>query len=193
MDDTAAENMTEMEKLVAGLPYRYDEPELVAMKDTASSLCAALNAVDPLDSAAREAAARALLGSAGPELDIQPGFHCDNGKNITVGRRFTANFNVTILDGAPVTFGDFCMVGPGTLISTTGHPLEAQGRRDRLAVSEPITFGDDVWIGGNCTILPGVTVGSNVIIAAGAVVNRDVPDNCIVAGVPARVVKNLPA
>lgn len=193
MDDTAAENMTEMEKLVAGLPYRYDEPELVAMKDTASSLCAALNAVDPLDSAAREAAARALLGSAGPELDIQPGFHCDNGKNITVGRRFTANFNVTILDGAPVTFGDFCMVGPGTLISTTGHPLEAQGRRDRLAVSEPITFGDDVWIGGNCTILPGVTVGSNVIIAAGAVVNRDVPDNCIVADVPARVVKNLPA
>lgn len=193
MDDTSAENMTEMEKLVAGLPYRYDDPELVAMKDTASSLCAALNAVDPLDSAAREAAARALLGSAGPELDIQPGFHCDNGKNITVGRRFTANFNVTILDGAPVTFGDFCMVGPGTLISTTGHPLEAQGRRDRLAVSEPITFGDDVWIGGNCTILPGVTVGSNVIIAAGAVVNRDVPDNCIVAGVPARVVKNLPA
>lgn len=193
MDDTASENMTEMEKLVAGLPYRYDDPELVAMKDTASSLCAALNAVDPLESAAREAAARALLGSAGPELDIQPGFHCDNGKNITVGRRFTANFNVTILDGAPVTFGDFCMVGPGTLISTTGHPLEAQGRRDRLAISEPITFGDDVWIGGNCTVLPGITVGSNVVIAAGAVVNRDVPDNCIVAGVPAKVIKHLRA
>lgn len=193
MDDTSAENMTEIEKLVAGLPYRYDDPELVAMKDTASSLCAALNAVDPLDSAAREAAARALLGSAGPELDIQPGFHCDNGKNITVGRRFTANFNVTILDGAPVTFGDFCMVGPGTLISTTGHPLEAQGRRDRLAISEAVTFGDDVWVGGNCTVLPGITVGSNVVIAAGAVVNRDVPDNCIVAGVPAKVIKHLPA
>lgn len=193
MDDTTAEDMTEMEKLVAGLPYRYDDPELVAMKDTASSLCAALNATDPLDSAAREAAARALLGSAGPELDIQPGFHCDNGKNITVGRRFTANFNVTILDGAPVTFGDFCMVGPGTLVSTTGHPLEAQGRRDRLAISKPVTFGDDVWIGGNCTVLPGITVGSNVVIAAGAVVNRDVPDNCVVAGVPAKVIKRLPA
>lgn len=193
MDDTTAEDMTEMEKLVAGLPYRYDDPELVAMKDTASSLCAALNATDPLDSAAREAAARALLGSAGPELDIQPGFHCDNGKNITVGRRFTANFNVTILDGAPVTFGDFCMVGPGTLISMTGHPLEAQGRRDRLAISKPVTFGDDVWIGGNCTVLPGITVGSNVVIAAGAVVNRDVPDNCVVAGVPAKVIKRLPA
>lgn len=183
--------LSEMEKLLAGLPYRYDDAELVTMKDTASSRCAALNACDPLDAAAREAAARELLGEAGPELDIQPGFHCDNGRNIRVGKRFTANFNVTILDGAPVTFGDYCMVGPGTLISTTGHPMDAEGRRDRLAISEPVTFGDDVWIGGNCSILPGIMVGSNVVIAAGAVVNKDVPDNCVVAGVPAKIVKQL--
>ncbi len=122
-------NMTEMEKLEAGLPYRYDDPELVAMKDTASARCAELAAIDPLDAARREAAARRLFGAAGPELDIQPGFHCDNGKNITVGRRFTANFNVTILDGASVTFGDFCMVGPGTLIATTGPVRNAGAAR----------------------------------------------------------------
>lgn len=161
------------------------------MKNTASQRCARLNAVDPLDVAGREAAARELIGQAGEELDIQPGFHCDNGKNIRVGRRFTANFNVTILDGAPVTFGDYCMVGPGTLIATTGHPLQAQGRRERLAVSEPITVGDDVWIGGNCVITGGVTIGSNVVAAAGAVVTKDVPDNCVVAGVPARVIRRL--
>lgn len=183
--------MTEMQKLKVGLPYRYDDPELVAMKDTASLRCAKLSAVDPLDAAAREAAARELLGEAGPELDIQPGFHADNGKNIRVGRRFTANFNVTMLDGAPVTFGDYCMVGPGTLIATTGHPTDPQGRRERLAISKPITVGDDVWIGGNCTIVGGVTIGSNVIVAGGAVVTKDVPDNCVVAGVPARVVKRL--
>ena len=183
--------LTEMEKLKAGLPYRYDDPELVEMKDTASARCANLNAVDPLDAVGREAAARELLGEAGPELDIQPGFHCDNGKNINVGKRFTANFNVTILDGAPVTFGDYCMVGPGTLIATTGHPTESQGRRDRLAISKPITIGNDVWIGGNCTIVGGVTIGSNVVIAGGAVVTKDVPDNCVVAGVPARIVKQL--
>ena len=183
--------MTELEKLRAGLPYHYDDPDLVAMKDTASLRCHALNSVDPLDAAGREAAARELLGHAGPELDIQPGFHCDNGKNISVGRRFTANFNVTILDGAPVTFGDFCMVGPGTLIATTGHPLEAQGRRERLAISRPITIGNDVWIGGNCTVLGGVTIGDNVVVAAGAVVTKDVPSNCVVAGVPARVIKQL--
>ena len=100
-----ASDMTEMDKLRAGLPYRYDDPELVMMKDAASLGCARLAAVDPLDAAGREAAARELLGEAGPELDVQPGFHCDNGKNIRVGKRFTANFNVTILDGAPVTFG----------------------------------------------------------------------------------------
>ncbi|MCL3778174.1 sugar O-acetyltransferase [Actinomyces sp. 186855] len=183
--------MTEMEKLEAGLPYRYDDPALARLKDTASQRCARLNAIDPLDAAAREAAARELLGQAGDELDIQPGFHCDNGQNIRVGRRFTANFNVTILDGAPVTFGDYCMVGPGTLIATTGHPLKAQGRRERLAVSEPITVGDDVWIGGNCVITGGVAIGSNVVVAAGAVVTKDVPDNCVVAGVPARVIKQL--
>lgn len=183
--------MTEMEKLKAGLAYRYDDAELVAMKDTASARCARLAAVDPLDTAERDAAAREILGEAGPELDIQPGFHCDNGKNIRVGRRFTANFNVTVLDGAPVTFGDYCMVGPGTLIATTGHPLDPQGRRDRLAVSKPIAVGDDVWIGGNCTILGGVTIGSNVVVAAGAVVTKDAPDNCVVAGVPARIVRRL--
>lgn len=180
-------HMTEMEKLRAGLPYRYDDPELVAMKDAASLGCAKLAAVDPLDAAARE-----LLGAAGSDLDIQPEFHCDNGKNISVGDRFTANFNVTVLDGAPVTFGDHCMVVPGTLIATTGHPLDAQGRRERLAVSKPITVGDDVWIGGNCVITGGVTIGSNVVVAAGAVVTKDVPSNCVVAGVPARKIKDLP-
>ena len=183
--------MNEMEKLKAGLLYRYDDPELVTMKDTASARCAKLNAVDPLDAQGREAAARELLGHAGPELDIQPGFHCDNGKNISVGKRFTANFNVTILDGAPVTFGDYCMVGPGTLIATTNHPLDPQGRRERLAISTPITIGDDVWIGGNCTIVGGITIGSNVVVAGGAVVTKDIPDNCVVAGVPARIVKRL--
>lgn len=187
----SASQMTEMEKLRSGLRYRYDDPELAQMKDTASQRCATLNAVDPLDAVGREAAARELIGSAGEGLDIQPGFHCDNGKNIHVGVNFTANFNVTVLDGAPVTFGDFCMVGPGTVIATTGHPLEAAGRRQRLAISEPITVGDDVWIGGNCVITGGVTIGSNVVVGAGAVVTHDIPDNCVVAGVPARVIKHL--
>lgn len=83
------------------------------------------------------------------------------------------------------------MIGPNTLITTVNHPLSPRGRRKRLAQAKPVTIGNDVWIGGNCTILPGVTIGNNVIIAAGAVVTKGVPDNCVVAGIPAKKIKEL--
>ena len=101
------------------------------------------------------------------------------------------NYNVTILDIAPVHIGDYCMIGPNTLITTVGHPFSPKDRREKKAYSKPVAIGDDVWIGGNCTILPGVTIGNNVVVAAGAVVTKDVPDNCVVAGVPARIIKRL--
>jgi maltose O-acetyltransferase len=183
--------MTELEKLEAGLEYHYDDPEVAARKTEAVAGCARLAAVDPLDNEARERVARELVGSAGVGLDIQPGFHCDYGKNIHVGDNFTANYNVTILDIAPVTFGDNCMVGPGTLIASVGHPVDGARRRGRVAFAKPVTFGNDVWIGGNASIMPGVTVGDNVVVAAGAVVTHDVPSNCVVAGVPARVIREL--
>ena len=101
------------------------------------------------------------------------------------------NYNVTVLDVAPVHIGDYCMIGPNTLITTVGHPLQAKGRRERIGICKPVLIGDDVWIGGNVTILPGVSIGNNVVIAAGAVVVHDIPDNCIVGGVPARKIKDL--
>ena len=83
------------------------------------------------------------------------------------------------------------MIGPNTLISTVGHPLSPRGRREKKSFGRPVTIGDDVWIGGNCTILPGVTIGNNVVVAAGAVVSKDVPDNCVVAGVPAKIINSI--
>ena len=83
------------------------------------------------------------------------------------------------------------MIGPGTLITTVGHPLSPMKRRNHAGIAQPVKIGDDVWIGGNCTILPGVTIGNNVVIAAGAVVTKDVPDNCVVCGVPARIMKQI--
>lgn len=182
---------SELESCKAGEIYHYDAPEIAARKDNASALCAKLNACDSLDAAARDAAARELLGPCGKDLDVQPGFQCDVGKNITCGDRCTFNFNVTILDGAPVTFGSNCMVGPGCLISTTGHPLSAAGRRLREAYSKPIVFGSDVWLGGNVSVMPGITIGDNVVIGAGAVVTHDIPSNSLALGAPARVVRKL--
>ncbi|MBR1885984.1 MAG: sugar O-acetyltransferase [Schwartzia sp.] len=144
-----------------------------------------------MDAEARDAAIRELFGSAGESPAVLPVFHCDNGKNIHVGDNFFANYNVTILDNREVFIGDNVLIGPHTLIATVSHPLSPAARRKRRAIAKPVRIGNDVWIGGNATILPGVTIGNNVVIAAGAVVTKDVPDNTLVAGVPAKKIREL--
>ena len=183
--------MTETEKLDAGLLYDFYSEDVKARKNDAIEGCAKLNAIDPRDEAARAEVTKELFGSAKTIPSIGPGFNCDSGKNIHVGEDFLTNYNVTILDIGPVNIGDHVMIGPGSLITTVGHPLSPAGRRKHLGQMQPVNIGNDVWVGGNCTILPGVTIGSNVVIAAGAVVTKDVPDNCVVGGIPAKVISTI--
>ena len=181
--------MTEFEKSLAGLEYDYLDPELSEQKQRAILLCQQLNATDVRDAAGREALIRELFGAAGARPRVLPDFHCDNGKNIRVGDNFLANYNVTILDRAAVTIGDDVLIAPGTVISTVNHSLDPEKRRANICTALPITIGSNVWIGANCSILPGVTIGDGAVIAAGAVVNRDVPPRTVVGGVPARVLR----
>ena len=183
--------MTELEKLDAGLEYDFWDAGVNGRKLRAIRMCEKLNAMPQDDEEAREPVIRELFAHAGENVSIGTNFNCDYGLHISVGKNFLTNYNVTILDIAPVTIGDYVMIGPNTLISTVGHPLSPMGRREHLGVAKPVTIGDDVWIGGNVTILPGVSIGNNVIVAAGAVVTKDVPDNCVVGGVPAKVIKPL--
>jgi len=183
--------MTELEKMEAGLPYSANDTKVSALKQRAMELCHRLNALDPSEKEERDRVSRLLLGSAGEGLFLGPNFHCDVGSNIHVGRSFFANYNVTILDRAEVRIGDYVMIAPNVLISAVGHPLSPVQRRQRMSLAKPICIGNDVWIGGGATILPGITIGNNVVVAAGAVVTHDVPDNSLVAGVPARVIKEL--
>lgn len=183
--------MTEYEKLQAGLPYDVNDPEVDAHKLHAVKGCMKLEAVDPLDRAGKEAAIRELFGSVGKNPNVLPGFKCDNGKNIHVGDEFLANYNVTFLDVTNINIGDNVWIGPCTLIATVNHPLNPAGRRKHLGIAKEVTIGNDVWIGGNVTIVPGVHIGNNVVVAAGAVVTKDVPDNSLVAGVPAKKIKEL--
>ncbi len=183
--------MTELEKLDAGLPYDFWDEGVNGRKLRAIGLCARLNAIPMTDEAARKPIIQELFGAIGENPTIVTGFNCDNGLNIRAGRDFLTNFNVTILDIMPVTIGDYVMIGPNTLITTVGHPIEPSGRRKHLGIAKPVSISNDVWIGGNVTILPGVTIGNNVIVAAGAVVTKDVPDNCIVGGLPARKIRDI--
>lgn len=183
--------MTELEKLDAGLEYDFSDKEVDARKLRAVEGCAKLNAASPTDAETREKIIRELFGEVGSSPTVLPVFFCDNGKNIHAGDDFIANYNVTILDIAPVRMGNHVMIGPGTLITTVNHPLSPAKRRRHASIAKPVVIGDDVWIGGNCTILPGVTIGNNAVIAAGAVVTKDVPDNCVAGGVPARVIKTI--
>lgn len=183
--------MTECEKLDAGLEYDFWDDDVNARKTGAANLCKKLNAIDPENESLIAETLKQLFGSTGEAPWVGPNFQCDNGKNIHVGKHFIANTNTVILDIREVRIGDHCMIGPNTLITTVNHPMSPLKRRQHKGIASPVIIGDDVWIGGNCTILPGVTIGNNVVVAAGAVVTKDVPDNCVVGGVPAKIIKYI--
>lgn len=183
--------MSELDKLADGEWYQFKDAEVAAQKARAAKLCQEFNQIDATNPDAQTAKIQEILGSYGRNLSVQADFNCDNGRNIHVGDNFLSNYNLTILDIAPVHIGDNVMIGPNVDIYTVNHPLTASGRRASLAQGHPVTIGHDVWIGGRAVITPGVTIGNNVVIAAGAVVTHDMPDNTLVAGVPAKVIRQL--
>ncbi|MDE6581700.1 MAG: sugar O-acetyltransferase, partial [Duncaniella sp.] len=134
---------------------------------------------------------RRLLGEVKGSILIEQTFYCDYGYNIRVGENFYANFNLVILDGAPVTFGDNVFIAPDCGFYTAGHPLDATERNKGLEYARPITVGNNVWIGAKVSVLPGVTIGDNCVIGAGSVVNKDIPANSLAVGNPCRVIKKI--
>ena len=182
--------MTEREKMLAGELYRADDKELSAMHLRAVRLCEKLN-YDRLNEEERSQVARTLLGGCGKNIVLGRGFWCDYGCNIYVGENFYTNYDVVILDVCKVTIGKNCLIAPQAGIYTACHPLERDVRTDGLELGKPITIGDDCWIGGRAVILPGVTLGDNVVVGAGAVVTKSFPSNVVIAGNPAKIIKRL--
>lgn len=122
---------------------------------------------------------------------VNPPFYCDYGSHIEVGKNFFANYNCTILDVAKVTIGDNCFMAPNVAIYTAGHPIYPDVRSAIWEYGKQVTIGDNVWIGGNTVICPGVNIGSNVIIGAGSVVTKDIPDWAVAAGNPCKVLRMI--
>lgn len=178
-------------KMLSGEPYDAAHPYLIQKLEATRQLLWRYNAMDPSDIEGRTKIIHSLLGSHGERCHINQPFRCDYGENIYVGEDFFANFNLTILDEAYVTIGNNVFIGPNVSIYTACHPLEADARNRLVEWAERVTIGDNVWIGGSATLLPGVTIGDNVVIGAGAVVTRSFPCNCLIAGNPAHIIRQL--
>lgn len=184
--------MTEKEKMLAGMIYDAgNDPVLVAERLECKELCRDYNDLRPKDMAAREALLHRILGHIGGEILVEQPFYCDYGYNIKAGRNFYANFNLVILDEAPVTFGDNVFIAPNCGFYTAGHPIDAEERSKGLEYARPITVGSDVWFGAGVSVLPGVTIGSNCVIGAGSVVVSDIPSDSVAVGNPCKVIRSL--
>ena len=169
--------------------YISDE-EVFEEQKKARILTQKLNTVDRSDFSAIAEIVKELFGKS-ENAFVNPPFYCDYGSHIEVGKNFFANYNCTILDVAKVIIGDNCQLAPNVSIYTAGHPVHPETRNSGYEYGIKVTIGDNVWIGGNTVICPGVHVGDNVVIGAGSVVTKDIPDMVIAAGNPCKVIRKI--
>lgn len=182
---------TEKQKMLDGELYNAADPELSQEREQIRRMTRLYNLTTESDGEIRVKMLKEMLGSTGDYLYMEPSIHFDYGYNIHVGNHFYTNFNCTILDVCEVRIGDHCLMGPDVHIYTAAHPLDPIQRAAGPEYGKPVTIGNNVWIGGRAIINPGVNVGHNVVIASGSVVTKDVPDNVVVGGNPARIIKEI--
>ncbi len=184
--------MTEKEKCAAGMLYdaNYDEA-LIQERQICKDICFEYNNTKPSELRDKKKILKKLFGKTKGEFTIQAPFWCDYGYNIELGENFYANHNLMILDGAKVTFGDNVFIAPDCGFHTAGHPIDAERRNKGLEYAYPIRVGDNVWIGAGVQVLPGVTIGNHVVIGAGSVVTKDIPDHVIAVGNPCKVLRAI--
>lgn len=179
------------DRMLAGDLYIADDPELVRDSQRAQQLAHRINALDPTDLDERNRLLRELLGAFGESSEIRPPLQCDYGYQTTIGARTFANFGLILLDVATISIGDDVQIGPNVQLLTATHPLEPGARRDKWEAAEPITIGDNVWLGGGVIVCPGVTIGADTVVGAGSVVTGDLPPRVLAVGSPARVIREL--
>lgn len=180
---------TEREKMLAGERYNFFDSDLAAEREKTKTLLRLYNSIESGDE--RRIMLEELLGEIGENSIIEPPFRCIYGTSTHIGNHTYLNFHCAILDNGGVRIGDHVMIGPYVQIYTAAHPIQADLRIAGWETAKAITIGDNVWIGGGAILMPGVAVGKNSVVGAGAVVTRDVPASVVVAGNPARVIREI--
>lgn len=181
----------EWQKMLNGDIYNAVHPSFIALLQRTRMLIRRFNDAMPDDTETMQRLLHEIFGKVGANLHVNQPLRVDYGCNILIGDNVFINFNFTVLDEALVTIGNNVFIGPNVSIYTACHPLNPDERRDGAEWAEPVTIGNDVWIGGGATIVPGVTVGDGAVIGAGAVVTRDVAPHTAVGGSPAKVIRRL--
>lgn len=183
--------MGQKDRMLAELPYKGWLDGLPEERMHAKKLTHEYNHGDPENKRELNRIIRKLFGRTGQIINVEAPFFCDYGSNIEVGENFYANFNCTILDVAKVRIGDNVMFAPNVSVYTAGHPLHPESRNSGYEYGIAVTIGNNVWIGGNTVVNPGVTIGDNVVIGSGSVVTRDIAANCVAAGNPCRIIREI--
>ncbi|MGC1208432.1 MAG: sugar O-acetyltransferase [Ornithinimicrobium sp.] len=179
------------DRMLAGELYIADDPDIARDSRRAQKLTHQFNTMDPTDAGAVRALLDELLGGFGEGSEIRPPLQCDYGSQTTIGARTFANWGLILLDVATIMIGDDVQMGPGVQILTATHPIEPGPRRDKWEAAEPVTIGDNVWLGGGVIVCPGVTIGADTVVGAGSVVTRDLPAGVLAVGSPAKVLREL--
>jgi len=182
---------TEKQKMISGEPYLANGKELFTERQNAKELVFEFNNSHPKELKFRTEIIKKLFGKAEKGTYIEPPFRCDYGYNISVGKNFYSNYNCTILDCAEVKIGDNVMFAPNVSLLTAGHPIHHEQRNTGSEYAFPITIGNNVWIGGNVVVNPGVSIGNNTVIGSGSVVTKNIPDNVIAVGNPCKVLREI--
>ena len=183
--------MNEKEKMINGLPYDASDSELYSERIRCKTMCFKYNQTLPEQMGQRQDIIKKIIGKTKGIFHLEPNFYCDYGYNIELGENFYSNHNLVILDCAKVTFGDNVFIGPNSGFYTAEHPLNAQERITGAEWAYPINVGNNVWFGGNVTVLAGVTIGDNTVIGAGSVVTKDIPSNVIAVGNPCKIISKI--
>lgn len=182
---------TNRERMLAGDPYVADDPENAERYRRAVRLARRWHEAYDADDPGARALLADLVGHLGDGAVVRPPLHLDYGDHLSIGDHTFVNTGLTALDVAPITIGARCQIGPHVQLLTPTHPLDPDQRRAGIEAAQPITLGDNVWLGGGVIVLPGVTIGDDSVVGAGAVVTKDVPAGVVVVGNPARVVREL--